>query len=113
MSQPWSCFRLCVCFHRAIRRRGIVWPVDSGRVFGLTGVVALVVAGTLLAAAITNQQPFGGHRSTAKRTCADVALTYLLPAAVVRRPCGWFADRYATEVERGMKASNSRPSEPF
>ena len=54
-------------------------------VFGLTGGVLLVVAGALLAAGITNQQPFNSNK-VSKSTCIDVAFIYLLPAAVIVGP---------------------------
>jgi hypothetical protein len=54
-------------------------------VFGLMGGVLLVVSGTLFAAGIKNQQPFNRNK-VSEGTCIDVALTYLLPAAVVVGP---------------------------
>lgn len=54
-------------------------------VYGILASIALVVAVTLVAAMITNQQPINMYKGS-KTTCIDIARNYALPAAAVVGP---------------------------
>ena len=54
-------------------------------VYGLVSAVAIVVGVTLIAAAVTNQQPINMTKG-ARRTYIDVARTYAIPMALIIGP---------------------------
>jgi cytochrome bd-type quinol oxidase subunit 2 len=55
-------------------------------VYGLVAGLGLVVAVTLIAAAITDQQPINKHKGSSS-TCIDIARVYAFPAMIVIGPC--------------------------
>lgn len=55
-------------------------------IYGLVAGLGLVVAVTLITAAITNQQPINRHKGSSS-TCIDIARMYAFPAMIVIGPC--------------------------
>lgn len=54
-------------------------------VYGAVGGIGLVVAVALIAAAITNQQPFNSNKES-HGTCIDIARNYAVPVALIVGP---------------------------
>ena len=54
-------------------------------IYGLVGGICLVVTVTLIAAVITNQQPFN-HYKGSQSTCIDFARIYAVPVALLLGP---------------------------
>lgn len=63
-------------------------------VYGMVSAIGMVVIVALIAAAITNQQPFNTMKGS-QRTCIDIACTYAVPAAIILGPgAGILAARF-------------------
>ena len=87
-----------------------IGPWISHAIYDLTGCVIVVVAATLLAAGIRNEEPFNSNK-VAKSTCIDLARNYFLPAALVTGPVfGLLIGRSIRRSERPLP--NPRPSVP-
>jgi hypothetical protein len=80
-------------------------------VYGLTGSVAVVVGGALIAAAILNEEPFNSNK-IAKSTCIDLARIYFLPAALGTGPVIGLLIGHSMRRSDKSSPTNSRPSAP-